>query len=441
MLRPDLVWPAASTFGKILSRAGLTSRRERGTHHAVLGTVLSGDGSESAVVHGPQGLFRDRRRQAMRFCFSIKDTVQANGDYASQRSNVVIGSTVRQNSPLMQNGEMDAAHAEIEPRHLRIARGYEAYKADVVRLANRNLAGYKHIVATRRGVFAVAQTGFLLIAHGFFFGITFRDGNIYLFEACDQPPGPTIQGRIIALTRRGEEITEARVVASGLDNGCHQIDFIDDRLHVLDTYNQKIIRFTKDLTEREVLAPLPLCTNGRWSSEDLEYRHVNSLLSIEDRIFLLLHNSSRKTGRSSELAVYSKEWQPMDLWTLKGKDCHSLAVLEDGSLLVCGSGDGDLISADGFRVHLAIAMTRGLSVGRDSIVVGVSPFVAGEHRSESRGSLMFLDRSFNKLSTLKIPGAPTEVRRLDGEDSSLSSYVQRVGLGRNLRKGRSSGEF
>jgi hypothetical protein len=51
MLQPDLVWPAASTFGNILNRAGLTSPQKK-THHAMLRAVLSGHGSESAVVYG-----------------------------------------------------------------------------------------------------------------------------------------------------------------------------------------------------------------------------------------------------------------------------------------------------------------------------------------------------------------------------------------------------
>ena len=67
MLQPELVWPAASTFGNILSRAGLTSpQKKEKTHHALLRTVLNGHGTQSAVVYGFQRLLRDGRRQAMR---------------------------------------------------------------------------------------------------------------------------------------------------------------------------------------------------------------------------------------------------------------------------------------------------------------------------------------------------------------------------------------
>lgn len=57
MLQPAVVWPAASTFGNILSRGGLTSpqRKESTPRHAE--SRFSGDESESAVVHGLKGYF------------------------------------------------------------------------------------------------------------------------------------------------------------------------------------------------------------------------------------------------------------------------------------------------------------------------------------------------------------------------------------------------
>ncbi len=67
MLQPDVVWPATSTFGNILSRAGLTSpQKKRKRTTPCSRAVLSAHGSESAVVHGLQRLLHHRRRQALR---------------------------------------------------------------------------------------------------------------------------------------------------------------------------------------------------------------------------------------------------------------------------------------------------------------------------------------------------------------------------------------
>ena len=67
MLQPELVWPAASTFGNILSRAGLTSpQKKRKRITPLLRAVSQQSRDQSAVVYGFQRLLRNGRRQAMR---------------------------------------------------------------------------------------------------------------------------------------------------------------------------------------------------------------------------------------------------------------------------------------------------------------------------------------------------------------------------------------
>jgi hypothetical protein len=333
---------------------------------------------------------------------------------------------------------MSIATPDLESKRIRVALGFQAYKTDVVRMTNVDLTGFSHIVATRAGLFAVNETSFCRVAAGFFFGITLREHAVYAFEACDLPRGPTRQGRIIRLTRHGDHIVEARVVAKGLDNGCHQIDFIHGQLCVVDTYNQQVVRFSPDGTGRETLSPLPGAPGGKWGKADLGYRHVNSLLAVEDRILLLLHNGVDHYGRTSEIALYDRDWCPLGRWKLEGQGCHGMAVLEDGTLLTCGSMAGEVISANGAAVKITSYMTRGLSVGTASIVVGGSPLAAREERTGSAGTVTFMDRNFRVRSVLDLPAAPTEVRRLDGLDFSLSGYLERAGWGRNLKDGASS---
>jgi hypothetical protein len=339
-----------------------------------------------------------------------------------------------------ENRGVDVATPDLESKRIRIALAFQAYKTDVVRMTSTDLTGSSHIVATRAGMFAVNETSFRRIAHGFFFGITLREHVVYAFEACDMPRGPTRQGRIVRLTRRGDEIVEARVVAKGLDNGCHQIDFINGQLCVVDTYNQQVVRFSPDGTERETFSPLPEAPTGKWGKADPGYRHVNSLLAVEERILLLLHNGGAgHSGRTSEIALYDRNWCPLDRWKLGGRGCHGMAVLEDGTLLTCGSMAGEVISANGPGVKITPYMTRGLSVGTDSIVVGGSPLVGREERAGSAGTVTFMDRNFRVRSVLDLPAAPTEVRRLDGLDFSLSGYLQCAGWGGNLKAGTSGG--
>ncbi len=300
-----------------------------------------------------------------------------------------------------------------------LALAESAYLTDTVRVVNPGLAGFSHLVASRQGLFAVDENRVSLVANGMFFGLTLCGASIYAFESCDLPRSDTGRGRIVRLARDGDAIVRGDVVAKGLDNGCHQMDFIDGRLHLLDTYNQRLLRCLPDGTQMERLHPLPPCGRYDWSDG---YVHANSLLRIGDTNLLLLHRGGERTGLASTVALFDPEWRPLDSLELPGQGCHNLAVLEDGTLLSCGSVAGELITLDGRRMAISTMMTRGLSVGVDSIAVGASTYSSRRFRHLLPGTVTFLDRSFRIRSVLDVPGAPTDIRRLDGHDCSLSSH-------------------
>lgn len=307
-----------------------------------------------------------------------------------------------------------------EAERVALALADAAYQAGTVRLTRTDLSGYSHLVASRQGLFAVNERGYTLVAYGFFFGITLLESDIYLFEACDLPGFATRRGRIIRLARDGDRIIQSEVIASGLDNGCHQIDILDGLLCVLDTYNQKVLRFSLDGMTVDECYPLARAENRDWLRG---YAHINSLLKVSDRILLLLHNGAEHTGEKSAIAVFDREWRQVDRWPLPGGGCHNIAVLDDGTLLSCGSVAGELISLDGLCIKISSMMTRGLSAGADTIAVGSSKFSSRRDRHLVPGTVTFLDRSYGVRSVLDLPGAPTEIRKLDGHDYSLSAFV------------------
>lgn len=299
-----------------------------------------------------------------------------------------------------------------------------AYGERRVRLASRDLSGCEHLVSTRRGLFAVARDGHRLIAHGQFFGLTVEGNTLFAFEACDRPSAPTRLGRIVRLHRAGDQIVAADVFVDGLDNGCHQIDLIGDTLFVADTYRQHIVAIDPDGTAHEY-QPIPLAAARDWESG---YVHLNSLIASGDCRLALLHNGAGHTGLCSEVAILDDGWRLIERRALAGSGCHGLAVLEDGTLLSCGSFAGELIGSNGLRVKVTKLMTRGLSVGREAIVVGGSVFAERDVRDRSMGEVFFLDRNYQLLGTLAMPAPPTEIRRIDGADLSLSNHVRRLGL-------------
>ncbi len=296
----------------------------------------------------------------------------------------------------------------------------QAYLSGYVRVAERDIGERNIVVASRQGLFAVSRTDYVQIAHGLFFGAAIRDGDIFAFEACDAPAARSNRGRIVKFVRQNNRIIDAQVLATGLDNGCHQIDFFGDRLCVVNTYDQSIIRFSDDFSTRETLRPLPEAPRHRdWSTG---YVHCNSLLQADDQIFLLHHNGG--LDRNSEVATYDHNWHLIETRTLPGRSCHNLAMLENGALLSCGSMAGELIDLDGVRAKVSSMMTRGLCVGTDQIVIGASAFSIRRKRNFAPGTVTFLDRCYRKLAVIDLPASPTEIRLLTGPDRGQSNWVQ-----------------
>lgn len=308
---------------------------------------------------------------------------------------------------------------------LRIALAIQAYRSGTVRLAEPDLAGHTHLVATRHGLFATDGESLRLIAHGLFYGLTLTSDAIVAFEACDRPRNATRRGRLVRFRREGDRIVGADILADGLDNGCHQIDLVGDRLCVVDTYAQRIMRYPIGAGAPEVLRPVPGAEASDWASG---YAHVNSVLARDGEVLLMLHNGAVRTGRPSEIARLDRDWRLVERITVDGHGCHSLAVLEDGAVLTCGSFAGELIATDGLKIRVCDMMTRGLSVGDDVIAVGGSAFADRYERDTANGAVFFLDRQYRSLGRVTVPAPVMEIRRIDGRDRSLSRHLEALAV-------------
>jgi len=81
---------------------------------------------------------------------------------------------------------------------------------------------------------------------------------------------------------------------------------------------------------------------------------------------------------------------------------------------------GRLSCDDGSSYQIDNLLTRGLAVGVDQIAVGGSLYGKRLTRDLLPGFVTFLDRSYRRVARLHLPAAPTQIRRLDGFDLSLS---------------------
>jgi hypothetical protein len=275
---------------------------------------------------------------------------------------------------------------------------------------------FSHAIASRDGLFFVHRSGFSRVAEGLFFGLTVRDDALYCFEAGDRPSVPSRLGRIVRFRRTATGVGEREVLVSGLDNGCHQIDFFAGSCFVVDTYNQRILEYDRDWQLAETHFPVP---PARYGEAGPDYFHINSFLGREESIFLLLHNGRLK--RPSEILEVGRNFRERRRISLPDTACHDIVQLEDGHFLVCNSMHGSLASTHGTITEIDALLTRGLSVGRDEIVVGSSLFGHRPVRQLIPGFVTFLDRSYRRIARYHLPAAPTQIRRLDGADLSLSS--------------------
>lgn len=303
---------------------------------------------------------------------------------------------------------------------LRLELARKAYATGEFRLACADLSGFTHLMASRQGLFAVRKGESRLIAHGLFFGLVTTPAGAYVFESGDLARNGGNFGRIVHLEIAGQAIVSWRILASGLSSGCHQIDIIDDRIFVVDTYDQCIRGFARDGTELDCHRPFPLASTYAW---DQGYLHINSLLAVRDGILLVLHNGGRATGRPSELAVLDTSWRLVDRVPLPGLGCHNIALLDDGTVLTCASLSGEIAELGGHAMRVSAMMTRGLSVSDEGLVVGASTFSNRLQRHDARGEIVFMDAAMSVTERMPVPGAPTDIRRLGGFDRGLSAIV------------------
>lgn len=305
-------------------------------------------------------------------------------------------------------------------RAITVALAREAYADRRVRLADASIDGFSHLVASRNGLFVANRSEIKLICHGLFFGLVARPDCLFVFECCDLPRSPTRLGRILKFTRTETEITGVSILAEGLENGCHQMDIVDGRLLLLDTYQQRILAFPLTGGVPQEIRPVPAARANDW---DNGYRHFNSITQVGAHLLLMFHNGTGATGKDSEIGVFDLSWQQQQVWSLPDGGCHDIALLDDGTLLCCGSMGGQLIASDGRAVPVGSMMTRGLSVGADGIVVGSSRWAPREDRTLAKGRVTFMTPDFQVVSEMEIGGGPTDICRLDGLDRTLSEHL------------------
>ena len=298
-----------------------------------------------------------------------------------------------------------------EDRRLAEALARSAYSDDRVRVADLDITGCIAIICCGFGVYGVTDAGDVRrILFGRFHGIRHQGDHILIFEVCDRPRNRARFGRILRLALLGDRLGDPEILVRGLDNQAHQLALFDGMIHLVDTANQLIQRFTADGVLIDEIRPFPFVYGDPAAGD---YHHINSIAKVGNRIGLMLHNGklTRPDGspRPSELAWFSSDWSLIERQELPGFGCHDLVPDEQGILWHCGSMDGELINSAGQSYKVSDLMTRGLDFTDDSVIVGACVFGDRSKRDEYMGKLLVLDRSVTRKMEIDLPSAPMDL--------------------------------
>lgn len=290
----------------------------------------------------------------------------------------------------------------------------QAYFDRYIRLVDPDTTGFSHVVSTRAGLFAVSPHRWKRLCYGMFFGLVCRPDALFVFESCDLPRERSSMGRILRFDRTQDGLSEGRILTQGLDNGCHQMDVIDDHLVLTDTYNQRLVLVPLHGGAAQEIYPLPRARLNDWGSG---YHHVNAILPVADHVLLLLHNGADPHCRS-EIRAFDREWSQAWSHQLPSPGCHDIALDGEGALVCCDSMAGAIMTSDGRGKVVSQMMTRGLSVDPSGMVVGSTQFAGRKDRGHASGMVSFLSPDLSAHRDLSLPSGPTAIRRWDQADVS-----------------------
>lgn len=295
-------------------------------------------------------------------------------------------------------------------RAIKMALARDAYERNLVRIAQPDVSNYAWLVASHRGVFAVAEGRVCTAIHGWFFGICRHADQFYLFENCGLRDRLSEIGRIVRIDLVDGQLLNPAVLVTGLHTNCHQVRVIDGLLCVVDTANQAIRRYTLAGDLIDVKHPFPVATPSDRSGA---YLHLNGVAKVGERIALMLNNCKAVPEKQSELAWLNADWNLISTHSLPGHWCHDIVEDEQGGIWHCGSKAGEILVPDGRTVDVANELlTRGLAISEDRIIVGTSTFGGRGTRDSLPGGVVIFDRAFNRISALPLDGPPTDIAAL-----------------------------
>jgi len=161
----------------------------------------------------------------------------------------------------------------------------------------------------------------------------------------------------------------------------------------------------------------------RYAQEN--YSHFNSIYGLDDKLYILAHNVTDKTGKKSQLYVCDTHYNVVNIIDTNYGNAHNIYINDDVQL-ICNSGANQLVDLKNDKVLFQCNnFTRGLAVSHDYILVGGSTLSKNRKERYNCGYVYILDTSYTLVSRIKIPGIQiNEIRRLNSPDYGMSNTIK-----------------
>ena len=291
-------------------------------------------------------------------------------------------------------------------RAIRTVLARQAYQDGVVRQVVADLTGYTWLVSTHRGLFAVSLTQVTQVAHGWFFGLHCEGEHIYLFENCGERLHGANLGRVIQFAWRNCQLTDPHILVTGLHGNGHQLKMIDGLLCLVDTANQRILRFDPSGRLHDIKTPFPPAPDSDTSGA---YVHMNGIAKVHGRVVVMLQNGKSLERRKSELAWLDEDWAVAQRSTLEGFMCHDIVQDDQGTMWHSASESGEIIAADGRRIRLTDGLfSRAMAFAGRHLLVGLSSFGPRQNRDALKGEVAILDHAKRVIVRHELPSGPAD---------------------------------
>lgn len=267
---------------------------------------------------------------------------------------------------------------------------------------------FTHITTTTSGLYIMSPQVKAKVLDGAFYGVTLHNENIYVFENIK---GQT--GRILKI----RPPFEAVCVIKDLSPGCHQIDALDNKLYITDTYNNRILVYSLDNFDlKNVYYPFGELKNGRNSDN---YAHINSIYHKDGMFYIMAHNETHKTGKTSVIYICDNNFKILKSIETHANSAHNI-VIKGNDLWYCDSLNYTVVKNN--KVVLQYEnLSRGLSITDNIIAIGESTYGSRNTRGTLPGWVNFYDHDLNFISRHETEGLVSEIRAIKSKDYSLSA--------------------